>query len=254
MILVILRSVQLSLGAQLVLEHLLGAEPLELQIELRGLRQRRRGHQADDLALEHADAVARGFALDRLRRRGRSASSRSWSGSSTPARCRDPARAMPIALTKRKPPLLMRMRAGDLLRDIEPIGGEIDVVGDERHARADDRRAGGRMRLRRAEVRRSIRAAASSRRAPRTRRGGCPRDCGAPAVAAASSYRKTGSWNRVATSAPTSRASATHLHRHAFDRDERADVDGAEARVLALVRAQIDRRERLLVQRAAPPA
>ena len=43
---------------------------------------------------------------------------------------------------------------GDLLRDVEAIGGEVDVVGDERHARADDRGAAARVRRRRTEVRR----------------------------------------------------------------------------------------------------
>ena len=38
-------------------------------------------------------------------------------------------------------------------------------------------------------------------------------------------------------------------HRHAFDRDERHDVDGAEARVRTLVLPQIDRPGRDLDQR-----
>ena len=38
-------------------------------------------------------------------------------------------------------------------------------------------------------------------------------------------------------------------HRHALDRDERHDVDGAEARVLTLMLPQIDRPGRDLEQR-----
>ena len=43
-------------------------------------------------------------------------------------------------------------RRRDAPRDVQPIGGEIDVVGDERHAGADDRGAGRGMRRRRPEI------------------------------------------------------------------------------------------------------
>ena len=46
-------------------------------------------HQADDFALEHGHAVARRLALHELEDAVRWASSRNWSGSSTPGRCRD---------------------------------------------------------------------------------------------------------------------------------------------------------------------
>ena len=79
------------------------------------------------------------------------------------------------------------------------------------------------MRLRPGRSRASTPAAASSRRALRTRRGGCPRDCAAPGVDAASSYRNTGRLKRVGdlgADLPGERDAVGH--RHAFDRDERA--------------------------------
>ena len=60
--------------------------------------------------------------------------------------------------------------AGDLLGDVETIGREVDVVGDERHPRADDRGAGGRVRRLRPEVGRPLRLrifAASPSNSPR---------------------------------------------------------------------------------------
>ena len=144
---------------------------------------------------------------------------------------------MPIALTKRRPPLLMRIGGGDLLRDVETIGGEVDVVGDERHARADHRGAARSDAARPARSRAPTPAAPSSRPGLRTRRGGCLRGSCAPGCVDASSYRYTGSAKRDATSAATDFASCTHVgHRHAFDRDEGHDVHGAQPRMLALVR------------------
>ena len=139
---------------------------------------------------------------------------------------------------------------GDLLGHVEAIGGEVDVVGDERHARADDGRAGRRMRRAPGRSRAPTLAAASSPPAPRTRRGGCLRDCGAPASrrpprretrAARSRARNLGARPRARASTQSCIvAPSIGMNGH--------DVDGAEARMLAVMLPQIDRRYRFLIQ------
>ena len=130
--------------------------------------------------------------------------------------------------------------AGDLLRHVEPVGREIDVVGDERHARADNDCAGGGMRARRTEVGRPVRR--------RHLRGETlefpppdvleipPRRCrGRLFIQEHRNLESRGDF-----SGRVSRECHALGHRHALDGDERHHVHGAEARVLAGVRAQVD--------------
>ena len=116
----------------------------------------------------------------------------------------------PIAFTKRKPPLLWRMAAAIVFATSSRSRRQVDVVGDERHARADDRwrrRSGG---ARRPEVGRPLRRSPSSRPALRTRRAGCPRGSCRAGLRRRLLVQIDGHAEAVARSrAPTFRASAT---------------------------------------------
>ncbi len=129
---------------------------------------------------------------------------------------------------------------GDLLRDVEPIGREVDVVGDERHARADDDGAGAGMRRRGAEV---------GRPARRGHLGRQPLELAAPDVLEVPAGRIGGCLLvQVHRHAEARRDGGAGLpgqrhavgHRRALDRHEGDDVDGAQARVLAAVRPEVD--------------
>ena len=85
------------------------------------------------------------------------------------------------AFTQGSPPLLVADGGGNRLRDVEPIGGQVDVEGDERIARADRpwrRRVG--CGAGRAEVGRPARVAIFARQPLELARGGCPRGAAAP--------------------------------------------------------------------------
>src|SRR5688500_16750707 len=143
-------------GPELVLEHLRCREAFDLQVVLHALPQRRRRHQPDDLTLEYLYAVALGLALDEIEH------AEDWRllvigeihrHLDDAAILERNAHRLDVA----QPAAAHAYRGGDFLGDVEPIGGEIDVVGDERHARADHRRPGALMRGGRAKVRRPSR-------------------------------------------------------------------------------------------------
>ena len=135
----------------------------------------------------------------------------------------------------------MANRGGDFLRDVEPVGVEVDVVGDERHARADHGGARRRVRLRRAEIRRPFRrrhlrreplelAAADVLEVPARRSG---RGLLVQIDRHAESFG-----DRRAHVARQRRAL---LQRDPFDRHEGHDVHRSETRVLALMGPEVDR-------------
>ena len=147
---------RLGVGPKLVLENLRAAEAFELQVELDRLPQRRRRHQPDNLALEHAHAVALGLALHQLE----DPEDRRLLVVGEVHRYLDDAAILERdahRLHVAQPAAAHPDRRRDLLCDIQPIGREVDVVGDQRHARADHRGAAARMRRRRAVVRRPSR-------------------------------------------------------------------------------------------------
>jgi hypothetical protein len=136
-----------------------------------------------------------------------------------------------------------------LLRDLEPIGVQVDVVRDERHPGPDDRRARGRVRRRRAVV-----------GGPAGRRHllGQPFELPAADVFEVAARRSgRGLLVQVDRDAESLRHGCRHLacqrdalgHGHALDWDERHDVHGAEPRVLAAMRTQVDVCQRLLEKR-----
>jgi hypothetical protein len=137
---------------------------------------------------------------------------------------------------------------GDLLRDVESVGGQVDVVGDEGHPRADDRGARGRVRRGRPVIRRPLR---------RFHLRSQSFEFAAPDVfeILASGVRRRVLVEIDRDPEPARdvgrrflRQRHALLHRHAFDRDERHDVDSPEPRVLAGVLTEIDDRERRFIE------
>ncbi len=206
---------------------------------LGGLHQRRGRDQPDDLALQNRHAVARRLALDRLEhpedRRLLEVGQVHRHLHDAAVLERD-AHRLDVAEAARAHP----DGGGDALGDVEPIGGQVDVVGDERHARADHGRAGTRMRLRRTEVGRPLRGRELGRQ---------PLELAAPDVLeVAAAGRRRGllvEEHRHAEAvgdrgAGVARQRHAVGHRRALDRHERHDVDGAESRMLAVMAPQVD--------------
>ncbi len=164
--------------AQPVFQHLFARESSEPQVVLGCVGQGRGRNEPDNLAFEHFDAVARRFPPHHLEH----AKHRRLLVVRQVHRHLDDA----AVLQRHAHRLDVAEAAGaeadrgrDLLRHVEPVGRQVDVVGDERHSRADHGGARRGMRLRTAEVRGPSFGRHFSPPALRTRRGGCPRGCGA---------------------------------------------------------------------------
>ncbi len=201
-----------------------------------------RGDEAHDLASHHRDSVARGLGLHRLE---------------------DPEEGGPlevghvdrdlgqVALLKHHSHRLHEAVAaaavadglGDALRHFEVRGAQVDVVGDERHARADD--AGSRRRVgsRGAEVRGPLRVAHLL---------GQPLELPPADVLEVAAMRRG---RRLLVQedgdAESLRDRLTHLpgqgdavgHGRSLDRDEGHDVHRSQTRVLAPMSPEVDPRE-----------
>ena len=138
---------------------------------------------------------------------------------------------------------------GNLLRHVEAIGREVDVVGDEGHPCTDHRRAGGRMRRGRAEIGRPPGGGHLRRE---------PLELAAPDVFQVFPQRiARGFFVQVDRHmepfgnrrADTLRQRNAIGHRDALDWHEGDDVHGSHAGMLATMRAQIDVRDGALEQR-----
>ena len=201
-----------------------------------------RRDQPDDFAFQDRDAVSRGFRFH---------------GGKYPEHRRlfvvrqvhrhldDPAILEPHTHRLHVPEAAAAVPHGsrDLLRDIKPVGREIDVVGNEWHARADDRGAGAWVGRRRAIV---------GRPARRGHLRGQPFELAAPDVFQILPRRIAG---RLFVEIHRHLKPARHLggrlfgernalvHGHAFDRHEGHHVHSAQARMFAGVRAEIDVRD-----------
>ena len=151
---------------------------------------------------------------------------------------------MPSALTLARPPLLARMARGDALGDAKAIGREVHVVGDQNGTRADSGGAGGRMRLIRSEVGAPLGLLHAKRHAvhassPNTRQA-------SPVVGRRGLLVQE---HRHVKALSDERGSALRqrhalFHRRTLQRNEGHHVDGADARMDAVVRAQVDRVDR----------
>ena len=143
----------------------------------------------------------------------------------------------------------MADRRGNLLRDVEPIGCQVDVVGDERHARADHGRAGAWVRRGRTEI---------GRPPHRRHLGGQPLELAAADILEVLAGRIRGGFlveidrdleARRHLGSDFLRERHAVGHGHAFNRHERHHVDGAQPRMLAGVAAEVDIGDRTFEQR-----
>ena len=215
---------------------------------LGGVSEGGRGDEADDLAFQHVDAVSRRFPaydFEHPENRRLLVVRQVHRDLDDPAILQRDAHRLHETETARAE----SDRRRNLLRDVQPVGGEIDVVGDERHARADHRGAGGRVRRGTAEVRRP--SLLGHFRAQ-------PFELAAPDVLEVAARRIGG---RVFVQIDRDGEALRHLgpdfprqrdavgHGRALDRDKRHDVDRAQARVLTAVRAQVDVGRRALEER-----
>src|SRR5215213_9627381 len=129
-----------SCRAQPVLQHLVRREGVELQVPLRRGHQRCGWHEPHDLALEHAYSVARRLARDELEYpRDR----RLLEICQVHRDLYDAAifERNPHGLHEAQPAAAEPDRRGNLPGDFEPVGCEVDVVRNERHAGPDGRGA-----------------------------------------------------------------------------------------------------------------
>ena len=223
----------------LVLEHRFPGEPTELQVTRRGVEERLFRHEADDLAKRGRHAVGLGFALHQFE----GAIDRRLLGVDQVHG--DLCLAIDLeaeSLHVAQAAAGATHRPGNLLGDRDVFrAAEVDVVGHEERARADDGGTGGGVDVVGAEVRNAIRVGADV--------GPGQLEFSAPHVGEVLAVGPGGGAlveedrdAQLGAHALAERAGERDaiVHRGAFERSEGADVGGADARMLARMLVEVD--------------